>query len=127
MPFNIQYKLNFSIKIFLVEIKVYFLLFSFSIIQCKLDVVCVLIAYCFAFDFSILQMGWSGNLFQDRTKISDQIFGSRTMQTKRNIRRMSAVYKEACFGQKMFTNGLNYSKEDGKMFSMKTGQEDLQE
>ena len=35
------------------------------------------------------------------------------------FRRMSDVYDEACFSQKMSTNGLNYSKNDGKMFSMK--------
>jgi len=44
------------------------------------------------------------------------------------FRRMSAVYEKACFSQKMFTNGLNYySRKDRKMFSMKTGQEDLEE
>ena len=43
------------------------------------------------------------------------------------FRRISDVYEEACFCQKMSTNRLIYSKKDGKMFSMKTGQEDLQE
>ena len=41
------------------------------------------------------------------------------------FRRMSAVCEEACFSQKMFTNGLDYSKKDGKMFLIRTGQEDL--
>jgi len=41
------------------------------------------------------------------------------------FKRMSVVYEGACFNQKKFTNGLNYSRKDGKMFSMKTGQEDL--
>jgi len=31
------------------------------------------------------------------------------------FRRMSAVYEEACFSQKMFTNGLNYSRKDEKI------------
>ena len=59
------YKVNFSTKIFLVEIKVYFLLFSFFGIRCKLHAVCVLIAYCFAFDFSILQNISPGKLLKD--------------------------------------------------------------
>ena len=46
------HQVNFSIKIFLVEIKVYFLLFSFLGIRCKLHVVCVLIAFCFASNFT---------------------------------------------------------------------------
>ena len=47
------YKVNFSMKIFLVKIKA----LSCLRISCKLHVVCALIAYCFAFDFSILQKG----------------------------------------------------------------------
>jgi len=35
--------------------------------------------------------------------------------------------KKHVSAKKMFTNGLNYSRKDGKMFSMKAGQEDLQE
>ena len=79
--------MNFSIKIFLVEIKVYFLLFSFVGIRCKLHVVCVLIAYCFAFDFSILQMADLESCSRIEQRINDQIFGSRTLQTKRNIQK----------------------------------------
>ena len=41
------------------------------------------------------------------------------------FRKMSYMYEEACVSQKMSTNGLNYSKQDRKMFLMETGQKDL--
>ena len=45
-------------------------------------VIFLLMSYCFAFDFLSLQNGRPGKLLKDLIKISDQIFGSRTLQTK---------------------------------------------
>ena len=58
-----MHKVNFFIKIFLLEVKAYFFLIFFLRIRHKFLVVCVLRAYCFVFDFSISQNDLLGIFF----------------------------------------------------------------